>query len=79
MKKDKVNLCRGCKYKKTELCGYCVENPSRRRNLEKSPWKLEVDGKITIAIEDAKIQEVDVDALQKKMDKELLKSLKRRP
>jgi hypothetical protein len=78
MKKNKVNLCEGCIYKKTELCGYCIENPSRRRKVEKSPWKLEVDGKITIVIEDAKIQEADVAVLQKKMDKELLKVLKRR-
>jgi hypothetical protein len=79
MKKNEVNPCGECIYKKTELCGYCIENPSRRRKLGESPWGLEIEGKIRIPIQDVKIQEADVDVLQTKIQKEILKSLKRRP
>jgi hypothetical protein len=78
--KNKVNPCRGCKYKNiSDLCGHCIENPSRRKDKEvKNPWGLEIDGKIRIDIQNVTVQEADVESLQKKLHREILKSLKRR-
>jgi hypothetical protein len=78
--KNKVNPCKGCKYKTIlDLCGHCIENPSRRKDKEeKTPWGLEIDGKIRILIKDATIQETSIDVLQTKMQEQILKSLKRK-